>query len=604
MASNQIASAVGYFPSRAETLPIQDTKFADYPYSRLSLRNLYKNVEITNVSPINITTQSKTLEVTLSAGKNECIVLPSLEFVSNVSLKVANTTNFVITADGTVPSGYPSGYSGVKPKNPNQGSATALGIRLPQYPMTCQIDKILTQVNGSSTRIESQSYGNQTATINWAQYAGLHNLLATPGIVTRSVATALDPDNCKPDICGAFLYTKSQVDTGSANAFIDAFRIKDSKPDSAKNVTEKLFLRTLQSLPDVLFLPGKTPDERLAILPPGMCLTLTITLISGSDRLETGIPVSVSDGATPSPTFTDSTAQLFFNAVNIRYQAIQLPNELVNQMFSTGVPGYAHPQEMAMNAVTPMFAAAPVAKYLYADIEIQSKAIDNNTTSFDFKWLTSPEQPMPDVMFVYIDNTNAWTTKGLATTNWDWSSWANGGDKVASWKLNTAQGGADRPDFMLWLPGNDYNPNDKTERSLALDAANQQLFTSLYYQQSQYSVFSQQQTSAVASWINKGYTFSTLPGQQVLKVYRDPTASIIPDLSSGPENSTLSFNIGFTEPVSGYTFYIVAFRRSVQVLNVSGRPAVDNESALTHTYDPLINASGIAQLPTDLSSYD
>lgn len=555
---------------------------------------------------LNSDTGSSTVTYSFNPGKDECICPSSIVARVVPQFILGTNAKWVMTADGVRPAGTDPTAAVAKPKIASC-AATANGIRIPLFPVTSQLQWITTAVGQGETTLESASLGHNKMAVDWATYAQIAANVASYGTSANYIPGVVDGRVTNMDVHGNPYFTKTEVDT-SSNAFIDEFyRLKDST--QSKTVFEKLFLRAFQGTDgDGVFGQGKAQASNMKWLPPGCPLSLNFSMKSSVDsaRLKTGIVVSVGDG-TAGGTFTDTQVYLTFKIVSLECQAVKLSEEELQDFFNDSILySTTQPQELTLNStaplVMPMYKSAPIWKTTFTDISVQKLDIADGQTEVQWDILSFAGSQMPDCFIIFAaDKGDPFSLAKVATTNWDLQSFVATPQKISKINVTTGSNNSKSPQFLDYLPGDDFDVTDANERRLLLDANTHQLVGKLIYEGMTYTNLQGQMGPALATWIRRGYTIAQLPGQNAFMFWRDLCSVVAADQADGNVQDTMSLNVTFGSAAASISLYCVLLRRSQVVLNTRRRPADGNnieDATGAVTYEMNGAASGVCVKPT------
>lgn len=517
-------------------------------------------------------TGNKKLYVTLPVGNNECIATKSLEFLYAVTFSIDGTTDWAMATEADArPAGVPSTFKLVRPVAAAPiNYATYAGIRPPTYAASSQLNRLVAQMQDSGSIIDSVLDSNAKSSTSLAQNIILDTYCNQSGVNTDGDPNIVnDMRLFMPDSNGqlAVKYTDA---TSTSNALLDGRRIK--RGDQPKQLLEKIWHKAFTAAENQsLFVALKSRIASASVLPPGFSVKLSLDVLDGSDRLDTGMTVQVNrapDGQTAD--WQTVPVKLVFDTMKIRFQALQLDDELLKEYNAGTVLG----SQYAINTVdidgqTP---TTEVARLPCTDVVQQYMTVSTGSTGVQMVVNSGDKQVLPQFMAIYVtkNQNEAFTTVGFSTYNWNCLSWVE--PVMKTFKANSSDGAFDRPPYLDIYPNNDVTLTDIGELSLmGLSASGQQIWNQVGVRGP--SLMAQHLLMGLNTYqVGGGYTTASLPARNMMCWYTDPSTSVAKDASDGLEQSQLTVQTDLVAATtSPLTFVVSQFTKADIVLKVEAR---------------------------------
>ncbi|MGL5745511.1 MAG: hypothetical protein ACRCXX_10220 [Cetobacterium sp.] len=542
-------------------------------------------------------TGNKKVQCTISVANNEMIMPNSVEFLSAVTYALPDgSTDWVMTADGTVPDGTPASFKVLKPKaNTNVAAITTNGIRPGRYCVQSQLKRVTVMLPDSGAVMDSMLDSNSKDSVTHMQ-----NVLVDGFVNAAAVNDDGDPYFVNDmrlsyaDLFGNFAYTRDEAMT-STNALIDARRI--GRGDKPFVNGERVWHRAINSGDNIqVFSSMKDRLRRARALPPGMSLRYSLDVLDGSSRLETGLVCQMNTAASGQPAvWQDVALTLKFTTCFMRCQVLKLTEQQLLDYRSGIVLG----SNKSLTDTVPnssMHPRARAAKYTVVDLYQTYKQQATGQTGDSFIINSGDREILPQFLLVYTtaDNNSAFSTTALHTSNWDCISWADSDIKM--FQANTSGGQSDKAPFLDMYSNNDVNIRDPAELSIMGSSVSGQMF----FRQTTAplsTLFGQQLCTAVPSWVQNKYSPSTMAGRNCIGWYTDSSSAVVKDAATGLERAQLTVQVQYQAALTAPKALVCAsFLRSDLVFDIQSRAigAADQIDGLRPGYDLDRTASGAA----------
>jgi len=562
-----LSEPIGYEKDESLGLyPVTNAKTASWTSATPLNYSMYEEGQFgTDASTaLNVTSvgSTKRLDCQLINGPTDCMAPYTIEIVSDFSFNVDGTPKWVLSADGARPAGVPSDYISCKPKAIT-GAVNNSGIRPGAYPVSSQLTRLTCQLEQSGIIIDSKTYSMQHTSADLMVHTILEGYLGQSGTVLQDPVGMADMRRVGIDKFGGSLFTKSEADT-TTNTMIDSMRI--SNGDQVKTVIEKPHLRVFPVAQNPLFQALCPTIEQLRLLPPGMQIKLMFEIRDGQERLDTGIVVSKSSDGTAGGTFTDAKVTLRFSHVVVRFQSLQMKEDVLRAFYSGRVDGSCIPLDVP-KPLSNLLPTAPITRWLQPDVSVQTTNLSGQK-QVEINVTTNLSDSIPPVLAVFVVKNSSFTYSGLCNTNWDMLSWAE--DKIERLRCTRSGGSFEVSGFMQFLPNSDYNQNKLNESTLMHNNFAHQMF--FPFDKLLYSMAEQQAGAGYFTWRQRGYSDSQMPIRAGVCLMLDSGSAIVPEMNQGLMLGTLNVVVDFTEPLSSdYSVLVVSYYRSQIVYDVKER---------------------------------
>lgn len=545
-------------------------------------------------------TGNKKMFHTLFVDNNECIAANTVEFVAAVTYVLPDgSEDWIMTEDGTVPSGTPASFKVLKPKSAfaYPGSITKNGVRPGRFCCHSQFRNVTAQLADSSQIIDSYLDSNNKNTTTYMQNVIIDHFVNRPAVMDDGdVLSVNDFRLSLPDSMGSFAYTKEQLE--STSPVIEARRIK--RGDQPFLSFEKVHHKVLNGGDDIqLFSSLKDRVRKARVFPPGMSIKLSFDVADGSSRLVTGLVCQINTAASgQAATWEDVELTLKFKTCYIRYQAIELSQESLTQFRTGTVLGAEYAIDTKILSAKDTFAKAPCAKYVVSDLYQSFMSLSPGSTGATFNVNSGDREKLPQYMLIYLttNDNSAFTTQALHTSNWDCLSFAE--TDIVKFQASTSGGQTDKAKFLDMYSNNDVDIRDPSELTImGLNTSGQMFFRQATQLSS--SVHAQQLVTAVPTWLNNGYTPDKMAARNCVAWYTDPSTSVVKDAANGLEKSQLTVQLTFGKALtSAKTLVVAQFLRSDIIFDIQMRMAVsDKVDASKPGYEVNKLTSGAAMRP-------
>ena len=495
-------------------------------------------------------TGNKKLMCNLPVGPDECIATKTLEFVYSVTFSIDGTTDWAMATEaGARPANVPANFKLVRPlSSATINYATLAGIRPPTYAVQSQLYRLTAQMPDSGAIIDSLLDSNAKSSTSLAQNIVLDTYCNQAGVNTDGDPNLVnDLRLFMPDINGQLVVQHTDATTTS-NGLLDGRRV--SRGDQPKPLTEKLWHKLLTAPEQQsLFTSMRSKISSAQFLPAGFSVKLSLDVLDGTDRLETGMQVQVNrapDGSTPD--WQTVPVKLVFDTLKIRYQAMELDEDLLLEYSAGLVLGAKIPINTIDNEGFTL--STPVARSICTDVVQQYVSVPTGSTGTQMVVNSGDKQPLPQFMAVYLtaNQNEAFTTTGFATYNWNCMSWCN--PTIRSFRANTSEGAYEQPPYLNVYPNNDVSLKDPTELNIMCQNASGQQFWNQTGSRAQ-SLMSQHLLTGVATYqVAGGYPTASLPARNMMCWYTDSSTFVVKDAASGLEQSQLTVQTEFVSATS------------------------------------------------------
>lgn len=538
-------------------------------------------------------TGNKKLYVTLPVGTNECIASKSIEFVYALTFSIDGTTDWAMATDtDTRPVGVPNTFKLVRPLvGAPINYATYAGIRPPTYAVASQLNRLVGQMQDSGSIIDSVLDSNAKSSTALAQNIVVDTYCNQSGVNTDGDPNIVnDMRLFMPDINGQLAVKYTDASTTS-NMLLDGRRVK--RGDQPKLLLEKMWHKALTAPENqTLFVAMKSRIASASVLPPGFSVKLSLDVLDGSDRLDTGMTVQVNRAPDGQPADWQTVpVKLVFDTMKIRFQAVQLDDDLLMEYNSGLVLGAQH----AINSVNidGMTQTTEVARIPCTDVVQQYMTVATGSTGVQMVVNSGDKQILPQFMAIYVtkNQNEAFTTTGFSTYNWNCLSWVE--PVMKTFKANSSDGAFDRAPYLDSYPNNDVTLTDLGELSIMGQNASGQLVWNQVGVRSQ-SLMAQHLVMGLNTYqVGGGYTTASLPARNMMCWYTDPSTSIAKDASDGLQQSQLTVQADFVAATpAALTFVVSQFTKADIVLKVEARK-----------YANVSNQKPVYMLDKELSGY-
>lgn len=517
-------------------------------------------------------TGNKKLYVNLPVGKDECISSKTLEFLYGVTFNIDGTTDWAMATEADErPVGVPVTFKLVRPvPAATINYATRAGVRPPVYAVASQLYRLVSQLQDSGTIVDSVFESNAKSSTTLAQNIILDTYCNQSGVNTDGDPNLVNDMRLFMPDCNGQLAVKFTDATTTSNAVLDARRVK--RGDQPIQLTEKIWHRLLTASENQsLFVAMKSRIASATMLPPGFGVKLSLDVLDGSDRLDTGMTVQVNRAPDGQPADWQTVpVKLVFDTLKIRYQAMQLDDELLQMYNSGSVLGADHAiNSVNLDGITP---TAEVARYACTDIVQQYVNVATGSTGVQMVVNSGDKQTLPQFMAIYMtrNQNEAFTTMGFSTYNWNCMSWVE--PLMKTFKANTSDGAFDRPPYLDIYPNNDVTLTDIGELNLmAQNSSGQQFWHQVGVRGP--SLMSQHLLMGLNTYqVGGGYPLSSLPARNMMCWYTDPSTSMAKDASDGLEQSQLTVQSDLTGATTGALTWVVSqFTKADIVFQVESR---------------------------------
>jgi hypothetical protein len=538
-------------------------------------------------------TGNKKLDAVLPCGDNEMIIPNTLEFFYTTTYTANNSTDWVMTADGTRPAGVPGNFQVLKPKTgfAYPGAITADGVRAGKYCVSSQLNKISMVMSESGAVVDSLLDSNSRSTTSLLQNVIVDQYCNSQGVnTTANVATCNDLRFSMPDMLGSLTSTKTEIDTTS-NTLINTRRVK--RGDVPVALSEVCWNRIWSADRDCLLSSLKSEIATARAMPPGMSLRVTLDVLDGPDRLVTDL---VCTRQVDQSTTEDAPLGLKFETCVLRYQVLKLSPDMVNNVYRSG---YVMGSDESLGGGVPMTGTetetlpeAIVARYVVTDLTQQYKTLATGTVGDTYAINSGDKEVLCPFYFTYLTaaNNGSFTTAAMHTSNWSCLNWVD--KSLTKFRASTSSGQADRSIFLDMYPNNDIDLKLASESSIMLNCVSGNYFWNQIATGRRASLMALQATLGLTTWLRSGWEKADLPVQSAVSWYADPSSSVTRDAAIGLLTSQLSITTSMDALPANKNLVVAQFNRKDIVLNISGRTV--GRGAIRPTFSENREYSGYA----------